>query len=142
MLRDDGIANTLKHWIQRNATEEFISETIQMEHSVILLHAQIRQVIADLASVGELEGIDTIDLPNPINRPPKPAGIGCNANVWVSPMEGSYTLRFYVNGTHKLTMNDYYITSTESIGAVSGDIVQVAQVVDGVVGWWTRIEVP
>jgi hypothetical protein len=54
-----------------------------------------------------------------------------------------------VNGIHKLTLNNYYITSLASIEAVSGDEVAIAAVapVDvlegetvitpaGTVGWW------
>jgi hypothetical protein len=140
MLRDDGIAATLAPWIAGNASEEFVSELIQMKHSVILLHAQIRQVIADLAGVGALEGIDVIDLPNSIDRPAAPTGIGCaGGNVWVTPPGTNYVLRFYVNGVHKSTLTDYYITDLASIGAVVGDVIQVAEVIAGVVGWWARI---
>jgi hypothetical protein len=140
MLRDDGIANTIAPYIANNASEEFLSELIQMEHSVILLHAQIRQIIADLAGVGALPGIDCIDLPNPIERPTAPTGIGCSGgNIWVTPPGETYFLRLYVNGEYKLTLTDYYITDLVSIGAVAGDVIQVAQVVDGIVGWWARI---
>jgi hypothetical protein len=58
----------------------------------------------------------------------------------VTPPGEAYVLRFYTNGIHKLTLTYYYITDLASIGAVAGDIVQVARVVDGVVGWWARIK--
>jgi hypothetical protein len=60
-----------------------------------------------------------------------------------------------VNGIHKLTLNNYYITSLASIGAVSGDVVAIAQVATadvldgetvvtpaGTVGWWATATVP
>jgi hypothetical protein len=155
MLRDDGIATTIMSWLRRNASEEFLMELIQMEHSLILLRGQLRQLIADLKFVGTMEGVDIESLPQAIVRPVAPTGIGCaNGSVWVTPPGATYILRFYVNGIHKLTMPDYYITSLESIGAVAGDVIQVAAVapedvmegenvvtVKGTVGWWARIVV-
>jgi len=143
MLRDSGVAATLAPWLRKNASEEFLIELIQIEHSIVLLTRQIRQLLADLKAVGDMPSIDVAELPNPIARAAPPSGIGINVeNVWVSIPEGSYTLRFYVNSELKLTMPDYYITSLASIGAVSGDVVQVCQVVDGIPGWWARITIP
>jgi hypothetical protein len=141
MLRDEGIAATLAPWIAGNASEEFISELIQMKHSVILLHAQIRQVIADLSDAGALDGIDIIDLQLPTIRPPIPSGLGCGSgNVWVTPPGETYVLRFYVNGVHKITLTNYNTTDLATLGAIPGDVIQVSQVVDKVVSWWARIK--
>jgi hypothetical protein len=97
--------------------------------------------LADVKGSGMMPDIATESLPEPIIRPSAPTGMGCaNGNVWVTPPGGVYVLRFYVNGEHKSTMPDYYITSLESIGAVPGDIVQVCQVIDNVPGWWARIK--
>ena len=41
----------------------------------------------------------------------------------------------------KQVLTDYYITDLASLGAVSGDVVQICQVVEGVVGWWSHAEV-
>jgi hypothetical protein len=80
---------------------------------------------------------------DPVLRPAAPTGIGVgNGNVWANFVGTTYTARFYVNGTHKLTMQDYYITDLASIGAVSGDTVQLCQVTAGVPGWFSRIKVP
>lgn len=141
-LADDGIATTLEHWIQRNVSEECLIELTTADHGIILLPRQLRQLLADMLASGRLPDIDNVNLPEAIARPSAPSGIGCaGGNVWVTPPGETYALRFYVNGTFKLAMSDYYITSLESIGAVSGDVVQVCQVVDGVPGWWTRITV-
>jgi hypothetical protein len=151
MLHDSGIATTLTPWIKRNATLEFITELIQMEYGIVLLPSQLRQTIADLKFTGALEAADVEGLPGAVVRPAAPTGIGVGTgNVWITPPGEVYNIRFYVNGTHKLTMNDYYITSLESIGAVAGDVVQVAivSIVEvpggpvGTVGWWARIAVP
>lgn len=106
---------------------------------------EIKQFIADAKALGILPEV-TISgdaLPAAIIRSAKVSGMGCaNGNVWCTPPNESYTLRFYVNGVFKLAMQDYYITSLESIGAVPGDIVQIGRVVDDVSGWWNRITVP
>ena len=143
MLRDAGIATTLTPWLKYNVSEEFLRELVQMEHGIIILSSQLRSLVSDLKEVGALEGADVESLPLPIIRPAVPTGIGCaGGNVWVTPPGETYILRFYVNGIHKLTMNDYYITSLESIGAVAGDVVQVGIVaLEGTVGWWARITV-
>ena len=143
MLKDDGVAATLAPWLRSNASEEFLRELIQIEHSVVLLTGQLRQLIADLAAGGFLPGADVTGLPAAITVTPAPTGIGCaNGNVWVNGPGETYVLRFYCNGVYKLTLTNYYITDLASIGATSGDVVQVCQVVDGVPGWWSRITVP
>jgi hypothetical protein len=141
MLRDSSIATTLKHWIGRNASETFLIELIQIEHGILIDPSLLRQLVSDLWEVDDLEGCDVSSLPVPINRPAAPGGLGCSGgNVWVTPPATPYTLRFYVNGVHALTMDDYNTTSLESIGAVAGDIVQVGLISDGVAGWWARIK--
>lgn len=142
MLRYDGVATTLAPWLKKNASEEFLIELILMEHSIVLLTRQIRQLLADLRYVGDLPSIDVSELPTAIERAAAPSGIGINAeNVWVSPPGATYILRFYVNGILKITLDNYYITTLASLGAVSGDVVQICQVVADVPGWWTSIKV-
>jgi hypothetical protein len=140
MLADSGIAATLAPWIRKNASEEYMRELVQIEHGIILKHAQLSQLISDLNLTGALDGCDLDNMPTPITRPAKPSGIGCGSgNVWVTPPGEVYTLRFYVNGVQKATLENYYITDLAGLNAAPGDIVQVAQVVGGIVGWWTRI---
>jgi hypothetical protein len=107
--------------------------------------AQIQQLVSDLVLAEKLVGSDIAEGSNVagIERAAAPTGLGiAGGNVWVTPPEGSYVLRFYTNGTLATTLTDYYITSLESIGAESGDVVQVCRVVDGVVGWMTSAAVP
>lgn len=108
--------------------------------------AMVEQLVADLVLAGKLVGSDIAEGSNVegIERAAAPSGVGINAeNVWVTPPGETYTLRFYVNGELKETYNDYYITSLESLGAESGDTIQICQVVvdevTGVVtvGWMT-----
>ena len=105
---------------------------------------QVERLIADLDGAGKLANATLIEGSNvvAVSRAAAPSGIGIGSgNVWVTPPEGSYVLRFYVNGVLKTTLTDYYITDLATIGAVSGDTVQVCRVVDGIPGWWARIAV-
>jgi hypothetical protein len=151
MLEDDGVAATLAPLIAKNHSEEYLTETIVTDHGIALLTGQLRQLLADLADAGKLDGADTASLPGAIARPAAPTGIGCNgASVWVNPIEGAI-MRFCVNGVFKLSTTVIYvdgvaaggyISDLATLGAVSGDVVQVCQVVDEVPGWWSRIPVP
>lgn len=106
---------------------------------------QVYELIRDWKASGKDTKIevDGVDLSGGIARPVAPSspGIG-NGNVWVTPPEGSYTLRFYVNGILKLEQANYNLTSLAAIQAGPGDIIQICQVAEGVVGWWARISVP
>lgn len=106
---------------------------------------EVKQFISDSMNAGLMVGIDLSGdtMPTAISRAAAPSGIGCaGGNVWVTPPGETYSLRFYRNGEYKLSMENYYITSLESLDAVSGDVVQICRVVGGVVGWWARIAVP
>jgi hypothetical protein len=143
-LRDDGVVTTIAPWLKFNISEGFLIEAIQTQHKTILQTGQLRQLIADLVHVGALEGGEIAGFPTPIERPATPSGIGCgNGNVWVTPPSSPYVLRFYVNGVYKMTQADYYITDLVTLGAVSGDTIQVCSISpEGIVGWWASIKVP
>lgn len=144
MLKDASVSDDIGPWLKYNASEGFLIELVQMRHGIMLLTNQLRQLLSDLIYIGSIPGGDINGLPAPTLRPAAPTGIGVgNGNVWANFVGTTYTARFYVNGVHKLTLTSYYITSLDSIGAVSGDIVQICQVSDtGIPGWWTRIKVP
>jgi len=143
MLKDAGVSDDVVPWLKYNASEGFLTELVQMKHGIILLTNQLRQLLSDLIYDGAIPGGEIVGLPAPVLRLAAPTGIGCgNGNVWANFVGTTYTARFYVNGVHKITMQDYYITDLASIGAVSGDIVQICQVTSGIPGWWARIKVP
>lgn len=148
LLQCSGIAATLNTWLARNAPEEILTWIISDTSGYDLTSGQLRQLIADLRDKGDLSQADISgdSLPDPITRLAAPTGVGVVAggNIWCSAPEGSYILRFYVNNVLKTTLADYYITSLESIGAVTGDTVQLCFVstVDGTVGWWAPKAVP
>ena len=101
---------------------------------------QVAHIISDLVGSGKIQSISLLEsnVFDPVERLAAPSGIGCNSeNVWATQPGDHYKFRFYVNGIKKLEMEDYYITSLSSIGATSGDTVQIGMVSeDGVVGWW------
>ena len=146
-----GMADVLESLAAQNAPIDKAIHVIEWEMSQAGIHlsdiseSHIEHLVADLVASGKLTGAE-IALGSNVEataRAVAPSGIGCaNGNVWVTPPGESYALRFYVNGQLKTTLTNYYITDLASIGAVSGDTVQVAQVVGGVVGWWASKAVP
>lgn len=145
---DAGIIATLATFAAQNKSDDEVVGYLEtLGDPQNLTWAQVKEVLADAVLAG-LSGADTIklygdSLPEGTARAAAPSGIGCaGGNVWVTPPGESYVLRFYVDGVLKTTLMNYYITSLSSIQAGPGDVVQICQVVGGVVGWWTRIAVP
>ena len=87
--------------------------------------------------------IDGVDLSGGIIRPEVPSGLGTNGvNIWFTPPDPLVGVwRFYVNGILRKILPNYNNISVEEIGAHHGDIVQVCEVKDGIVGWWGRIQI-
>lgn len=128
---------------QSRSPEQIQAKLAELGYSVTW--EQFKQYVSDVLAKGELTTLvlDGDDWPEPTGRPNAVSGIGIgNGNVWASPPGDHYIFRFYVNGILKLTLTDYYITSLESIGAESGDTIQICQVAAGVVGWWAEKNVP
>ena len=151
LMESYGMAAILEDLAAQNAPIEKAIRVIEWEMSQAGIHlsdiseCRIEHLVADLLAAGKLTGSE-IALGSNVEataRAAAPSGIGVgNGNVWVTPPGESYALRFYVNGQLKTTLTNYYITDLASIGSISGNTVQVAQVVEGVVGWWARILVP
>lgn len=142
LLKDMGVTEILKEWLNKNATEDFLNELVQIKLGLILAPTQLRQLISDLQYEGSLSGVDIANLPAPVMRAAAPPGLGCsNGNVWITPFEGAYSIRFYVNGIYKTTLIDYNVTDLATLGAAVGDVIQVSHVVDGIPGWWASITV-
>ena len=144
---DAGILTTLNDYAAQNKTDEEVEEYLAtLGDPEKLTWAQVKEVLADAALAG-MAAASTIQLygdilPDGTVRLAAPAGLGVGSgNVWVTPPEGSYSLRFYVNGVLKTTLTNYNVTDLATLGAGSGDIIQVCRVAAGVVGWWARITV-
>lgn len=157
-LENRGIVAELTELIPKNYQESTVLDTLSNFAGVNLSVLQLKELIADLLLAEKLEwaAISGDSLPAGITRPVAPTGLGINAeNVWANAPGATYIFRFYVNGIHKLTLQDYYITSLASIGATSGDEVAIAVVAHenvlegetvitpaGTVGWWAKGTVP
>ena len=145
---DAGIISKLNEFAAQNKTDVEVEGYLgTLGDPQNLTWDQVKEVLADAILAG-ISGASTISiygdsLPEGTARAAAPSSPGTNGtNVWVTPPEGSYTLRFYVEGVLKLEQDNYNLTSLAALGATSGDIIQICQVANDVVGWWARITVP
>lgn len=149
-LRDMGVATQLNNWIPKNCPEEVLRWIISEWANIDINLLQLKQLIAELRLVNDIPQASSSGdaLPVVEARPSAPTGIGCGSgNVWANPPGETYTFRFYTNGILKTTLTNYYITDLASIGAVSGDTVQICTTGtdlngDTLCGWWAKIVVP
>lgn len=156
-LVDKGMIDKISDLSTRNCPSEVMLWEIQDWAGLPgLTWEQLYQAITDVVAAQKMNQVTvegTGDL-TPVIRPTAPTGIGCgNGNVWVTPPNGNYIIRIYVNGILKQTLVDYYITDIASIGATLGDTVQIcyvayANILDdqdrvvtakGTIGWWAKI---
>lgn len=158
---DAGILEAVADFASRNETSDdvvaYLATLADPEH---VTWEQLLQIIAD-AQLAGLPGaheivVDGDALPAGIPRPVAVGGPGMSketGNVWfgsyegqtwnpdakIGPLHNTGTFRFYRNGVLKTTLTDYNVTDMTTLGAHAGDIIQVCQEKDGVVGWWARI---
>jgi hypothetical protein len=151
-LLNAGILATIEEYCVQSRTPEQIQAKLA-EAGYAVTWEQFKQFVADVVSKGELTTLvlDGDNWPVPTVRPVAVGGIGiANGNVWFGSYggqawgEGHNTgaFRFYVNGVMKQLLTDYYITELATIGAESGDKIQICQVADSAVGWWAEKDVP
>lgn len=149
-LHDAGLDALVESVVLNCRTEEQVMYSLEGQVPRSMTWELLKCYIADRKAAGGLTTITAVDeigasaLPAATARPAAPSDLGCSGgNVWFgtpSPATGSW--QFLVNGVPKLVLQDYYITSLESLGAVSGDVVQICQIEEGVAGWFARITVP
>jgi hypothetical protein len=160
LMESYGMAAIISDLAKQNASAAKAISVLEFEMSGVgifiegLSENRLEHLVADLKLAGKLptEEVALGSNVEGVTRTAAPSGIGCaGGNVWVTPPGEGAVLRFYVNGEYKLTTTVIfengvvaggYISDLTTLGAVSGDIVQVGQVVDGVPGWWARIAVP
>lgn len=159
-LESQGVAAQLRKWLPRNTPpavlQWIISDWAGIQELTI---DQIKQLISDLTLTKKLEWatMSGDQLPAPITRPAKPAGIAIAAgSVSVTAPATPYELRFYVDGALKKSGQINSATLVE-LGAVAGNVIQACTVAladvnapeqggalitpKGTVGWWTKITV-
>lgn len=153
-----GISTRLNSLENYNATIEDISweiDKFSIENDLgfsDLDPIQIQQMISDLVGAGKLRlaiwGGSNVA---PIDRPAALAGgiSGDSIFVTISGIERPFEVWFFLNNTRKIVnvvpeenSNQSSGTTKTAIGAVSGDTISWARVVDGVVGWMGSAAVP
>lgn len=82
-----------------------------------------------------------------IGRPTRPTGLGQNASdiYFSTPAVGSYQVNWYKNGELKISrvqdLATFRSVTKGEMGAIVGDVIQVALVDDNVVSYWGRVTV-
>ncbi len=159
MLESYGVVSIINDLATQNASATRARTVIEWEMSKCginiteLSQHQLEILVIDLKTAGKLDNASATEggTWDGVVRPVAVSGLGIGGgNVWFGGYEGQTwseshntgTFRFYVNGELKQTLTNYYITDLVSLGAISGDIVQICQVSNGIVGWWKSISVP
>lgn len=149
MLEDnaDIVTLTLELCNKNCPVEVILWELSEISGVKNLTWQEVKQFIHDAKGNGKFPEIAVVgdSIPDPVVRPARVTGLGINTatgGVWTSAPAAEFTLRFYVNAALKTTLVNYNFTDLVTLGAVSGDVIQVCQTVDGVVGWWSRKVVP
>ena len=142
-LQDAGIIENLENYASFNRPQ-LLFESWCITQVLSPTIEQVCELLRDWKVSGHdtMIEIDGIDLSGGIVRPDVPSGLGTNGvNIWFTPPNPLIGIwRVYVNGVlKKVQINDNY-TSVSEIGARPGDIVQICRVVDGIVGWWGRVQ--
>jgi len=147
-LENMGAVSVIDAWADENIPSEVLTFLVAHETNMPGLNwDQVKLLLADLLLAGKITGINVYgdSLDGGITRPPAPTDLGAvkDGNVWCNaPGGGSYSLRFYNNLELKTTLTDYFLTDCTTLGAVSGDKIQICQVAAGIVGWMAEIEIP
>lgn len=101
------------------------------------------QIISDLKAIGKFTGFQVFEtaLPDPVERPEAPAGFASDGSFFSTPTSGTYKVRVWKNGgfVYESAPVDLSVNrSLNNSGFAQGDVMQVALVAGGVVGWWGR----
>lgn len=159
-LESHGVAVQLRKWLPRNPPPAVLQWIISDWSGIQELTIdQIKQCISDLTLTKKLEwaAMSGDQLPAPITRPAKPAGIAiATGSVSVTAPNAPYELRFYVEDVLKKSGQINSAVLSE-LPAVAGNVIQVcsvalADVTDpetpqaiitpkGTIGWWAKITV-
>lgn len=145
MLQDAGLDMTIlssfAHSIEMNELRMTVNSVIDFSIEI----EGLKQYLADRGDLG-LTVVDG-ELPPAIVHADAPTGLGQDGSgIWFTkPDDGTYTVRWYLNGALIVEREQDCVKDRSAmkaeLGAEADDIVQVCVVVEGVVGWWSRITV-
>lgn len=101
------------------------------------------QIISDIKAIGGFGGFEVFqtELPSAVSRPEAPGGISSDGSFFSTPTAGIYAVRVYKNGAFVYQSEPVDLAINRSLnntGFSPGDVIQVALVTGGVVGWWGR----
>lgn len=149
-LQDEGLDALLEGVVLNCRTSEQVMWSLEGQVPRSMTWDLLKCYIADRKEAGGLYKLTAVDeigasaLPVATVRAAAPSGLGTNGTgVWFTPPAPlAGTWQFFLNGVPKLVLVDYNTTDIATLGAVSGDIIQCCEIVDGVAGWLARITVP
>jgi hypothetical protein len=146
---DAGAVEVVTKWATGNCPSEVLTYLVAHTANMpALIWDQLKQILADCLLARSIEGLSLYGdaLPNAIDRSDAPGSLGMNSNnIWFEsgPYAVGKTFRCYLNGVLKQTIvGENMFDRANVVGGVPGDIIQICEVKDGIVGWWSRITVP
>ncbi len=148
-LEDAGLDAVILSLVNPKILSEALATAVSLAIGEDVSPNAIDLYIADRWEAGELSQVEHVgQMPGGTARYARPTGIGTDGTaVWFgTPASGIEIVRWYVNGAlvirrqHDLSTNRS--ASAAELGAVPGNVVQIAIEAGGVVGWWGRITIP
>jgi hypothetical protein len=143
--QDAGVATVIESLSEQGGT---LSEFLEAFNGAISLPAlnedMFLRLYSDLKARGVLPNTlitGDVLIPDPVERPEAPGGIASDGSFFSTPTSGTYRVRVYKNGGFVYESEPVDLSVNRSLnnaGFQSGDVMQVALVSGGVVGWWGR----
>lgn len=152
-LADAGLDATIRSLLGRQTDLQVLTANINQQISeglrLALSSDEVLTYIGERQQVGVFTDIkpDSGNFPAASTRPEAPTGLGQNeAAIWFSaPASDTRVIRWYVNGTLMIEKSTDCAADRSMLksvlGCKIGDVVQLAEVSGGVVGWWVRITI-
>lgn len=148
-LEDAGLDTVILSLVNPKITSQALATAVSLAIGEDISADAVDLYIADRWEAGKLSQIEHVgQMPGGVERYDAPTGMGTDGTtIWFGPpMSGIEVVRWYVNSALKISrvqdLSSNRSASVAEIGAISGDVVQVAIESGGVVGWWGRIAIP
>jgi len=126
---------------------EFVAQLNTQGSQMAWSEDMLAQYIADRQHAGALGTVEVVDYRpvTPVERHAAPAAIGgsvAGEAFWVTDtVAPTDTVYWYVNGEFRVAKHEASVALADLQPLEIGYFLQACFVVEGVVGWWTRIEV-
>lgn len=146
--QDAGVAAVIESLSEQGGT---LAEFLTAFNAAISLPAlnedMFLRLYSDLKFKGDLPNTlitGEVIIPDPIERPVAPGGLASDGSFFSTPTSGTYKVRVWKNGTFVYESAPVDLSANRSLnnsGFQAGDVMQVALVAGGVVGWWGRVTI-